>query len=91
MIFQLKYKAETDSQLLLKYCVKYAENKNFFIRKAIGWALRELAKTSPESVFLFVNETNLAELSKREALKHLMKSKSGSMLLTKNTRKKKQY
>jgi 3-methyladenine DNA glycosylase AlkD len=76
LIFQLKYKAETDSELLFKYCVKYAENKNFFIRKAIGWALRELAKTSPESVFLFVNETNLAELSKREALKHLMNSKS---------------
>jgi len=71
LIFQLRYKDETDVDLLFKYCHKYADSKEFFIRKAIGWALRELAKTQHEIVISFVNETNLSALSKREALKHL--------------------
>jgi 3-methyladenine DNA glycosylase AlkD len=71
LIFQLRYKDETDISLLFNYCRKYAENKEFFIRKAIGWALRELAKTNHEAVIRFVSETYLSGLSKREALKHL--------------------
>jgi len=42
-----------------------------FIQKAIGWSLREYAKTNPEAVRDFVEKTPLASLSKREALKHL--------------------
>jgi 3-methyladenine DNA glycosylase AlkD len=73
LIFQLRYKDKTDVDLLFNYCRKYADSKEFFIRKAIGWSLRELAKTQHEIVALFVSETNLSGLSKREALKHLYK------------------
>lgn len=71
LIFQLRYKADTDVELLFTYCHRYADSKEFFIRKAIGWALRELAKTQVERVINFVHETNLSGLSKREALKHV--------------------
>jgi 3-methyladenine DNA glycosylase AlkD len=71
LVFQLKYKASTNTELLFQYCRKYSESKEFFIRKAIGWALRELAKTNPDSVIRFVNETQLSGLSRREALKHI--------------------
>ena len=71
LIFQLRYKDDTDVALLFNYCHQYSASKEFFIRKAIGWALRELAKTQKEKVICFVNETNLSGLSKREALKHI--------------------
>lgn len=73
LIFQLRYKDETDVSLLFTYCVKYGNSKEFFIRKAIGWALRELSKTDQKKVVNFVNKTNLSGLSKREALKHIEK------------------
>jgi 3-methyladenine DNA glycosylase AlkD len=44
---------------------------DFFIRKAIGWALRTYAHTSPEAVRMFVAEVELSALSRREALKNL--------------------
>ena len=47
--------------------------KEFFIRKAIGWSLRELAKSKPEIVLSFVENNPISSLSKREALKHLKK------------------
>ncbi len=53
----------------------HAESSEFFIRKAIGWALREYSKTNPESVLEFVqkHEQQLSGLSKREALKIINK------------------
>jgi len=47
--------------------------RGFFLRKAIGWALRELAKAAPEEVRQYVeaHEAQLSGLSRREALKHL--------------------
>ena len=47
--------------------------KEFFIQKAQGWALREFAKTNPEAVRNFVseNEKVLSPLTKREALKNI--------------------
>jgi 3-methyladenine DNA glycosylase AlkD len=50
-----------------------AGEKEFFIRKAIGWSLREYAKTNPEDVKSFVDRTVLSGLSRREALKHFHK------------------
>ena len=47
------------------------KSKEFFIQKAIGWALREYAKTNPVWVKEFVAKHELAPLSKREALKHI--------------------
>lgn len=51
----------------------WMESREFFPRKAIGWALREYAKTDPKAVRRFVDahEAELSSLSKREALKNL--------------------
>ncbi|WP_425323760.1 DNA alkylation repair protein [Heyndrickxia oleronia] len=49
--------------------------KGFFIKKTIGWALREYSKVDSEKVIQFVESTVLAPLSKRESLKWI-KSKS---------------
>ncbi len=71
LLFQLKYKTKTDSELLFSLCERLAGEKEFFIRKAIGWSLREYAKTNPSAVLAFVEKTLLSGLSRREALKHL--------------------
>lgn len=71
ILFQLKYKNETNEALLYKYMVKNADSKEFFIQKAIGWALREYSKTNPESVKAFIEGNELAPLSIREGSKYL--------------------
>lgn len=71
LLFQLGYKTKTDAALLFSLCKKHSGSAEFFIQKAIGWALREYAKTNPEAVRKFVSETTLKPLSKREALKNL--------------------
>jgi 3-methyladenine DNA glycosylase AlkD len=70
ILFQLKYKEKTDSTLLAKLILPHKSNKEFFIKKAIGWALREYARTNPAWVQEFVNIHELQPLSIREALKH---------------------
>lgn len=71
IIFQLKYKAYTDTELLFAFIKQLSSSSEFFIRKAIGWSLREYSKINPEKVLEFVNkhEQQLSGLSKREALK----------------------
>jgi 3-methyladenine DNA glycosylase AlkD len=71
IIFQLGYKEKTNTAILFEQCIKHSESKEFFIQKAIGWALREYGKTEPEKVRAFVSKTVLKPLSKREALKNL--------------------
>ncbi|WP_420490986.1 DNA alkylation repair protein [Neobacillus drentensis] len=71
ILFQLKYKNETNEALLYDYMVKNADSKEFFIQKAIGWALREYSKTNPESVKAFIEGNQLAPLSIREGSKYL--------------------
>jgi 3-methyladenine DNA glycosylase AlkD len=71
LIFQLKYKKDTNESLLLANCRELAASKEFFIQKAIGWALRQYARTNPKAVKTFVEQTPLAPLSRREALKHI--------------------
>jgi len=71
MLFQLKYKKETDYELLFSFIKQLNTSKEFFIQKAIGWALREYAKTNPNEVINFVNNTPLKPLSKREALRRI--------------------
>jgi 3-methyladenine DNA glycosylase AlkD len=70
LLFQKNYKKDTDTKLLKEYILQLAPSKEFFIQKAIGWILREYAKTNPQWVQAFTNENTLAPLSKREALKH---------------------
>lgn len=71
IIYQLKYKKDTDLNTLTDVILQNYSTKEFFINKAIGWALREYAKTNPEWVINFINNNNLSNLSKREASKHL--------------------
>jgi 3-methyladenine DNA glycosylase AlkD len=73
ILHQNRYRADTDRARLFRYCLAQAHEKEFFIRKAIGWALRDYAKTEPDAVRAFVeqNDERLSGLSKREALKHL--------------------
>jgi 3-methyladenine DNA glycosylase AlkD len=71
LLHQLTYKADTDVPRLFDYCLRQAGHRDFFIRKAIGWALREYAWTNPAAVRSFVAGTPLSGLSRREALKNL--------------------
>ena len=73
ILFQLGYKAETDIELLFEIVMENRESSEFFIQKAIGWALREYSKTDPDVVTTFVSTAKLTSLSEREALKWLKK------------------
>lgn len=75
LLFQLKYKAQTDADLLSQLILDLKDHPDFFIRKAIGWALREYSKTNPDFVLQFVDQHNLATLSQKEALKHINKKR----------------
>ncbi len=70
IIFQLAYKKDTDVNLLFDYVLRKADSEEFFIQKAIGWALRQYAKIDAQRVKTFVNSHEFAPLSRREALKH---------------------
>lgn len=72
ILFQLKYRKDTDTDLLESFIMPLKESKEFFIRKAIGWSLREYSKTNPEYVKQFVKNNQLSGLSQREALKWMV-------------------
>lgn len=74
IIAQLKLKSATDTQLLTYAIEQNAADKEFFIRKAAGWALREYAKTDEAWVrdFLMTHQQALSPLTIREASKHLL-------------------
>jgi 3-methyladenine DNA glycosylase AlkD len=71
ILFQLGYKEKTDFDCLKSVCENHKQSSEFFIQKAIGWALREYAKTNPKAVKDFVAVSNLKKLSEKEALKHI--------------------
>ena len=72
MIHQLGWRLETDQTRLFSYAQELAHEEDFFIRKAIGWALRDYARWQPDAVAEFVetHRSQLSNLSVREALKH---------------------
>lgn len=71
IIFQARYKQDTDAAMLFANIERHAAHPDFFIRKAIGWALREYAATAPQAVKDFVRTHTLSPLSTREALRKL--------------------
>lgn len=73
MLHQLGWRAQTDQARLFRYALALAPETEFFIRKAIGWALRDHARTQPDAVraFLTVHAAVLSGLTRREAGKHL--------------------
>jgi 3-methyladenine DNA glycosylase AlkD len=72
ILCQLGSRADTDEPLLRWCLVQNLAGRDFFLRKAVGWALREYAKTSPDWVRAFVSdhESEMSGLSRREALKN---------------------
>jgi 3-methyladenine DNA glycosylase AlkD len=73
LLFQMKFKEKTDQERLFKYCKLMSSSNEFFIQKAIGWALREYSYINATEVEKFIHQTNLASLSKREGLKNIDK------------------
>ncbi|BCY06758.1 DNA alkylation repair protein [Actinoplanes sp. L3-i22] len=73
ILHQLHYGTETDTTRLFTYCTRQAGHRDFFVRKAIGWALRHYARTDPAAVrsYLTAHAAVLSPLSIREASKHL--------------------
>lgn len=71
LLYQLKWKSETTPEHIFALIRHVADEKEFFIRKAIGWILREYSKTNANAVQRFIKETELSPLSRREALKWL--------------------
>ena len=73
VIFQLSWKHETDAERLFRYCESTQGEKDFFMRKAIGWALRQYSKTNPQAVKKFIqkNRSSLSALSIKEGSKYL--------------------
>ena len=71
LLFQLKYKNNADFPLLCAIIRENLGSKEFFINKAIGWALRQYSRVDDQAVRDFVNQTPLHPLSAREALKWL--------------------
>jgi 3-methyladenine DNA glycosylase AlkD len=73
ILAQLKFKGDTDLKLLYDCIQPSLARREFFLRKGIGWALRQHAWTDPEEVIRYVkaNEKRLSPLSRREALKNV--------------------
>lgn len=77
VLAQLRHGAATDTDLLERVLAANLDDtafgREFFVRKAVGWALRQHARTDPEWVRAFVrtHDARLSGLSRREALKHL--------------------
>ena len=73
MLHQLGWRLDTDTTRLFGYAQQLAHEKEFFIRKAIGWALRDYARWHPQAVtdFLVQHRAQLSSLTVREAAKHL--------------------
>jgi 3-methyladenine DNA glycosylase AlkD len=76
LLAHLKHKQATDAAKLFDHCLRRAHEREFFIRKAIGWALREYSKTEPRAVraFLANNRQRLSKLSFDEGSKHLART-----------------
>jgi len=72
ILCQLTFKRDTDLKLLYACIEPSMDSTEFFLRKAIGWALRQYAWTNPDEVQRYVqkNAARLSPLSRREALKN---------------------
>jgi len=71
ILFQLKYKDKVDKQLLTTLIIPHLDSKEFFLQKAIGWALRQVSKTDAAFVRSFVDSYSLKSVSLREAKKYI--------------------
>ncbi|WP_394143546.1 DNA alkylation repair protein [Vibrio atypicus] len=74
ILYQLKFKQQTDEKLLFKIIKENQSDNEFFIQKAIGWALREYSKTHAGAVVAFIEAQGIQGLARREGLKWLNKN-----------------
>lgn len=82
ILSQLTFKQDTDVDFLFATMRPSLERKEFWLRKAIGWALRAQASVDPAPILSFVREhrDELSGLTKREALKHFPQKVRASLL-----------
>ncbi len=73
ILFQLKYKEDTDTEFLRKAILYNSNTDEFFVDKAIGWALREYSKVNKDWVMNFIENNTLSKLSVREGSKYIKK------------------
>lgn len=78
VIHQLKARQATEVDRLARYCRTAARHPDFFVRKAVGWALRQYSYVDPDWVEDFVARTELSVLSQREALKAIRRARDRS-------------
>lgn len=71
ILYQLKYKENTNTDILKQVIKANLHHEEFFIRKAIGWSLREYSKSNQEWVREFIANNKLSKLSEKEASKYL--------------------
>ena len=73
LLVHLRHKERTDEAVLFDHCLRRSAEKEFFIRKAIGWVLRQYARTAPQAVadFVMQHRDRWSGLTFREATKHL--------------------
>lgn len=73
ILSQERHRDRTDAAMLFGYCERRLDEKDFFIRKAIGWALRSYSRVDPAAVEAFVTKhgDRISGLSRREALRHI--------------------
>ncbi len=75
ILFQLKFKEKTNWNLLQENILNHNDSTEFFIRKAMGWALREYSKKESNQVITFIEKNpDLSGLTRREALKWINKN-----------------
>lgn len=73
IIFQLHYRQSTDFELIKEAILYHQYSKEFFIRKAGGWALRNYSRYEPKLVLEFVDQNpQLSGLTKREAIRNIL-------------------
>ena len=71
ILFQLKLKERVNEETLFRYCETCKSDSEFFVQKAMGWALREYTKTNPKAVLQFLDDHAMPALTDREARKWL--------------------
>ena len=73
ILSQLRFKRDTDGDMLFEFCSNCLSEESFWIRKAVGWALREYSKSEAESVRRFVTEHRhlMSRVTLKEAEKYI--------------------
>lgn len=74
IILQLKFRSQTDFDLLKALILRRADSKEFFVQKASGWALRQYSRINPNAVKQFIDENKIPSLAAREGMRLILKS-----------------